>query len=125
MPEHVHILLYMPREKYSISEILQSMKQPVARKVLHAARKHGELALRPYITREKATPFRFWQAGGGYCQNVWSDKMLSTHFHYIHANPVRRDLVQHPEDWNWSSAHAWATNEDLPLRIDRQLFPLL
>jgi len=28
---------------------------------------------------------------------------------YIHRNPVKRKLVQRPEDWAWSSAKSYAT----------------
>jgi hypothetical protein len=35
---------------------------------------------------------------------------------YIHANPVRRGLVQRPEDWKWSSS-GWADGKNM-LRPD-------
>ena len=30
---------------------------------------------------------------------------------YIHANPVRRQLVEKPEDWKWSSA-GWSDEKN-------------
>lgn len=37
---------------------------------------------------------------------------------YIHANPVRRELVNDPLDWEWSSARFWEGRGDSPLRMD-------
>jgi putative transposase len=44
---------------------------------------------------------------------------------YVHANPVRRGLVECPEDWPWSSGRAWQTGEDHPIAIDRGSLPTL
>lgn len=34
--------------------------------------------------------------------------------HYIHMNPVKKGLVESPEDYAWSSAHRNWSVEDLP-----------
>ena len=34
---------------------------------------------------------------------------------YIEANPVRKELVERPEDWKWSSARARRYQEGLIL----------
>jgi putative transposase len=44
---------------------------------------------------------------------------------YIHRNPVRRGLVARAEDWPWSSALAWATGAEDPMKIDRETLPVL
>ncbi len=37
---------------------------------------------------------------------------------YMHANPVKRELVMHPKDWPWSSWSYYAKEEQGLLRID-------
>ncbi len=37
---------------------------------------------------------------------------------YIHANPVRRGLVEGPTDWEWSSARFWEAWPNVPIRMD-------
>jgi putative transposase len=59
---------------------------------------------------------RFWQAGGGYDRNVFEPKVLLAMIDYLHANLLRRGLVQRAEDWRWSSA-GWTEGKN-PLRPD-------
>jgi len=61
---------------------------------------------------------RFWQPGGGYDRNIVTQKALLSSIRYIHANPVRRGLVQNPLDWEWSSARWWEGDRDVKLAMD-------
>jgi putative transposase len=40
---------------------------------------------------------------------------------YIHANPVRRELVARPKDWEWSSARWYAGMRPVPIEMDRTI----
>ena len=46
----------------------------------------------------------FWQARF-YDFNAYSHEKKNEKLDYMHANPVNRGLVRHPQDWPWSS---WA-----------------
>jgi putative transposase len=74
----------------------------------------------PRITRKrgKKTERLFWQSGGGYDRNVTEPRTLREMIDYIHLNPVRRGLVERPEDWKWSSAAWFLGVGDSPLRLD-------
>ena len=37
---------------------------------------------------------------------------------YIHRNPVRRGLVEKPEQWRWSSFRDYAYDEPGPVRVN-------
>jgi putative transposase len=39
---------------------------------------------------------------------------------YVHNNPVKRELVQRPEDWPWSSYRDWAGLEKGPIPLDME-----
>ena len=39
---------------------------------------------------------------------------------YIHSNPVRRGLVDEPDEWYWSSARDWLSGTSSPIRIDKE-----
>jgi putative transposase len=69
--------------------------------------------------------YRFWQPGPGYDRNVWSLDELREKVDYIHANPIRRKLVDGPADWVWSSYRAWETGENEPVTLDRESFPVI
>jgi hypothetical protein len=45
---------------------------------------------------------RFWQVRY-YDFPVWSEARRIEKLRYIHRNPVRRGLVESPEDWRWSN----------------------
>ena len=51
---------------------------------------------------------RFWQRGGGYDRNVRDHAELIEKIGYVHANPVRRGLVERDAEWSWSSARDYA-----------------
>jgi len=66
-----------------------------------------------FIKTGGKTVFRFWQAGGGFDINLWSAKAIHSSIKYIEANPVRKELVEQPEDWKWSSAKTRKYQEGL------------
>ncbi|MBW2621321.1 MAG: transposase [Deltaproteobacteria bacterium] len=128
MPEHVHILL-RPHEGIKISAILKQIKQPVAIRAVKHIKAHAPEFLKQMrdLQLNGRYTHRFWQRGGGYDRNLWTQKDIHTKIRYIHANPVRRGLVSSPADWPWSSFGAWEEDSENPLRIDRdfliQVFP--
>jgi len=124
MPEHVHLLI-LPHDGARISAILSSVKQPVAKKAVFHVRRHRPDFLPRMEDRQPSgrRSYRFWQPGGGYDRNIWTAGELHEKAGYIHANPVRRGLVESPQDWPWSSWRAWAQDIDEPIRIDRDSLP--
>ncbi len=42
---------------------------------------------------------------------------------YMHLNPVRRGLVNRPEDWLWSSVHSYGGPGPVRLPVDRVSLP--
>ena len=123
MPEHVHLLICPNGPDYSISKILQSIKQPVGRKVVRFCQDQSPAGLKWLETGQERRRYRFWQEGGGYDRNISQDHTLLSMVRYIHANPIRRELARHPGDWRWSSARTWQGMEG-ELSIDFATWPL-
>jgi hypothetical protein len=61
----------------------------------------------------------FWQPRY-YDFNVWSEDKRVEKLRYIHRNPVRRGLVERPEDWPWSSFRHYATGVEEVVEIESQ-----
>ncbi|RPI63407.1 MAG: transposase [Planctomycetaceae bacterium] len=120
MPEHVHLIIWPAKEDYSISKILQAVKQPVSRRAIGWLKTTNSPGLRLLATGRYDRPHQFWQDGGGYDRNIRNGKALTDIFNYIHNNPVNRGLASRPEDWLWSSAPDWAGLADGPILIDKQ-----
>ena len=125
MPDHVHLLIFPGNEDYSISEILKSIKQPVARKAINFIRHSRPELLRFMDTRNKHHRYRFWQDGGGYDRNIESHEELVRFVNYVHNNPVKEGLVETPEAWHWSSASEWLTGGTGRIKVDIESFPVM
>jgi REP-associated tyrosine transposase len=89
MPEHVHLLLGEPITS-TLSVALQVLKQESSRRL----KKNGAA--------------QFWQRRY-YDFNVHSEIKRVEKLQYMHRNPVRRGLVEKPEEWPWSSFVHYAT----------------
>jgi putative transposase len=99
MPEHVHLLLSEP-ERGTLARALQAVKQSVARRLI-AGRPH------------------FWQARY-YDFNVWTKRKRIEKLCYMHRNPVKRGLVEKPEDWAWSSFRHYSTGIEGVVEIESE-----
>ena len=116
MPEHVHLLIGEP-QLGTPSTVLQKLKVRVAQKLRKRKRSvcGAQLILPLEPTRE---PLRaFWQARF-YDFNVYTNGKKAEKLNYMHANPVVRGLVKHPEDWRWSSWASYAGKDSGLMGID-------
>ena len=91
MPEHVHLLVDEPPIT-PLATVLQVLKQTTSRRLKAANEQH------------------FWQTRY-YDFNVSSHAKYLEKLRYIHRNPVRRALVEKPEDYRWSSFRRYALRE--------------
>jgi putative transposase len=86
MPEHIHVLVSEPT-KALLSKAIQALKLSVS-----------------VQSRERP----FWQARY-YDFNVHNEDKRVEKLRYMHRNPVKRGLVEKPEDWQWSSFRHYST----------------
>ena len=95
MPEHVHLLIGEPPEE-QLAVALKAIKVSVAKQSLE----------RP-----------FWQPRY-YDFNVYSERKRIEKLKYMHRNPVKRGLVERPEDRPWSSFRHYLTGEEGRIEIE-------
>src|ERR1035437_2046520 len=100
MPEHVHLLMSEP-ERAKLSVALQMLKQNVARRLRSP---EGGLLWQPRY----------------YDFNVWSEPKRIEKLRYIYRNPVKRGLVQSPDDWAWSSFRHYVSGFEGVVEIESQ-----
>jgi len=84
MPDHAHILL-IPEDK-NISECMKSIKGFSARRINLMLKRKGQI----------------WQ-NGFYDYVLDSEEKVLTRMRYIEDNPLRKGLVNRPEDYAYSS----------------------
>ena len=107
MPEHVHLLISEP-EKGDPSVVMQALKVGFARRVLPTRRSY-------YC--QQTEPGHVWQRRF-YDYNVRSRHKRVEKLRYIHRNPVKRGLVEKPEQWRWSSFRDYALGQCGPVRVN-------
>ena len=115
MPEHIHLLIGEPATG-TPSTVVQVLKQRVSRQLRRKKRKPaGQLNL--IFAEGDELLSRFWQRRF-YDFNVWSLKKRVEKLHYMHMNPLKRKLVDHPKDWPWSSFVFYSNKKNFLIRID-------
>jgi len=50
----------------------------------------------------------------------WNPHKRAEKLRYMHGNPVKRGLVQEPEQWVWSSYRYYAYGEAGPVLVNEQ-----
>jgi putative transposase len=123
MPEHIHLLVTEP-EIGNPSKIMQVLKQRTARALLPKRKRKDPR--QPSLFGEQSPPRAFWQARF-YDFNVWTTKKRVEKLRYMHRNPVKRRLVESPEQWQWSSYRFYSLDEPGAVRVNvgwtKILFP--
>jgi putative transposase len=114
MPEHFHLLITEP-ELGDPSVVMEVVKQRFARRFNRTRRRPvaGQMVLWGSV------PDRVWQKRF-YDFNVWSDRKRVEKLRYMHRNPVKRGLVERPEQWKWSSFRAYLYGEVGAVRVNCQ-----
>jgi putative transposase len=118
MPEHVHLLVF-PERTPEVTRFTHALKRPFAETVLRRWKQLNAPVLQKIRDGEG---HRYWQAGGGYDRNLFTEKEVLEKVSYIHENPVRRKLATTATDYVWSSARWYAGLEDAKLSCDRMPF---
>jgi putative transposase len=122
MPEHVHLLVAPRRRNKDVTGFAGGMKQTVSRRAVKWLQENSpEWIPRITVIEGGRQVRRFWQPGGGYDRSVEQLRTLKSMIDYIHANPVRRGLVERPEDWKWSSAQWYAGRRPVLIEMDATL----
>jgi putative transposase len=99
MPEHFHLLISEPQVG-DPSKVMQIVKQRFAQRVLRRGRK---ITAQRLLFEGQAT--HVWQARF-YDFNVWTERKRVEKLRYMHRNPVKRGLVEQPDQWRSNSFRA-------------------
>jgi putative transposase len=115
MPEHIHVLLTEP-EIGTPSTVMQVLKQRTAH--AHLPKRKRRSARQRNLFGDEVPRRVFWQARS-YDFNVWTTKKRVEKLRYMHRNPVKRGLVESPEEWRWSSYRFYLLDEAGPVKVNQ------
>ena|SRR6185295_1924323 len=119
MPDHIHLLTDSPSKP---SVVLQYIKGIIGHRVIdYLKAQNYESSLRKlrHADWKRNHRFSLWQHDSDIF-SVTSESKFMEKVKYIHQNPVRGGLVEHAEDYRWSSIRWWkgTPSKDEPLRVD-------
>ena len=113
MPEHIHLLIAEP-EVGTPSTAMQVLKQRTAHSLLPKCKPRDPRQRELFREQRRRA---FWQERF-YDFNVWSTKKRVEKLHYMHRNPVKRGLVESPEQWRWSSYRHYLLGESGLVKVN-------
>jgi putative transposase len=125
MPDHAHAIVN--NLSGTISDWLRRVRGNSARYILDWLRKDRyllslkKLALNPPQKRQHT--HAVWQKDPCVI-DLWSHRFIRQKLNYLHLNPVRAGLCEHPADWKWSSYRAYLPHKsvEVPIEIDWQAY---
>jgi REP element-mobilizing transposase RayT len=121
MHDHVHLIVN-PQDR-DISNLMRRIKGLSARRILDwlRAENHTTSLAKLALDRvqKRAHTHAVWQKDFSSI-DLWSTKFVQQKLQYIHNNPVRAGLCNHPADWLWSSYRAYLPHDQgkVPIEID-------
>ncbi len=121
MPEHVHLVLWLP-DKIKLGSVVGELKSKSARRMLPLLiDTRGRPADRLTAHRAGESRLVFWQIRC-YDHNCRGPQTVKEKIEYCHKNPVSRGLAKGPEGWRWSSYNWYAGETDVPIAMDEPNF---
>ncbi len=123
MPDHFHLLVN-PLD-LDISIVAGRIKGRAAVSILGWLREEKHLLSLAKLTLPR--PLKSGQTHAVWMKefsavDIWSRKFIRQKLHYIHMNPVRAGLCNHPAEWRWSSYQAYLPHEagTVPIEVDKR-----
>ncbi|MGH7983482.1 MAG: REP-associated tyrosine transposase [Candidatus Udaeobacter sp.] len=119
LDNHFHAIVSAPDlprviadlKRHTARRLLELLQEEKADWLLHQLRYHR-------AAHKSESEYQLWQEGY-HPQSISTDTIMLQKLEYLHNNPVKRGLVASPEDWRYSSAHAWLPEAIPLLRCDQ------
>jgi len=125
MPDHVHAIVNNRTD--TISDWLRRVRGNSARKILAWLREEQHLMslkkLALAYPQKRQHTHAVWQKDPSVI-DLWSHRFVRQKLNYLHLNPVRAGLCEHPADWKWLSWRAYLPHQvgEGPIEVDWQAY---
>jgi len=120
MTNHIHLLAQSDK-KHNLSDIIRDFKHyttlEIKRLLIKDKRQYILRLIKHSFSKKENQKFQIWQREN-YPELIESIKFFEQKLNYIHDNPVRKNYVQKPEDWLYSSARNYYLNDNSLIAIN-------
>lgn len=111
MLNHIHLIIQAP----DVGGFIRDFKKFTANQMIKNLRETEPRLLR--LFQLKDGPYEFWQKTN-MPQLIESDEFFEQKLNYIHNNPVKKQYVENPEHWIWSSASHYYEAKEGRIKVD-------
>jgi putative transposase len=119
MPDHVHLIVN-PRG-CNIEVVGKELKGASARRIICWLKENEYYSslekLKLTASKKRGHTFCVWQRRV-LSVDLWSHKFILQKLSYVHLNPVRAGLCDHPAKWKWSSYNSYLPKSEAAIPID-------
>lgn len=125
MPNHFHIILFLPGENYDIHKIIGNCKRFMAYDIVERLNKVNEISILRSLheavnesEKLKGKNHKVFEPSFD-CKPIQSEKFIVQKLNYIHANPVRGkwNLVEDYRYYKHSSAGFYETEDSIGYKV--------
>ena len=118
MPEHIHFMIHLA-DTSNLSKIMEEFKRYTSKRILAELQKDNRTDLLRLFTIDnpRKEKHMVWEEGFRGL-GVRSEKVFNIKMNYIHNNPVKRGLVENPEDYVYSSYRNYFCEDDSIIKLD-------
>ena len=117
MPNHVHLVIYPPKE-FKLGIVIGEIKSKTARRIGALLKSKGIYKMEMgEKTQDRERRSVFWLRRC-YDHNCRTPETVKEKVNYCHMNPVRAGLVDNPSEWPWSSYRWYMGYDDVVLEVD-------
>ncbi len=113
MTNHIH-LLFQVEQPYSAEIFLRDFKKWTThelRKIVEQDnRRYIQNLLKTTIFKRNKNTFQIWQKNN-YPEIIEIEKFFKQKLNYVHQNPVKKGYVEKEEEWVYSSARNWLSDD--------------
>lgn len=119
MPNHLHLIA----AAYDLHPVMRDFKRFTSRTIHDRLKEDGRNAILEWLgaatepARRQRGELGFWQSGF-HPKAIWSREVFAQKLRYLHENPMRKGLIQRPDDWWYSSAGHYADLDPACLQMD-------
>jgi REP element-mobilizing transposase RayT len=119
MPNHLHMIARAAGQ-LTLPEILRDFKKFTSKAIIRHIKDQPGGDRNWMLSRfeshgkplKRIERYKVWQ-DGNHAKIIYSTSIFHQKLDYIHRNPVKKKLVEHPEDYRYSSARNYAGLESL------------
>ncbi len=121
MTNHIHKIV-QARQGYKLSGIVQSYKsfttKEIKKLIANDSRKYIKGLIDTSFYKKDENEFQVWQEYN-YPEVVATEEFFLEKLNYIHNNPVKKEYVNNPQDWKYSSAGFYINGDVSMLAVDK------